>query len=130
MSGEVRVRSLGYYLGQLDSSMYDSRGAMNKAARQLRDDDRKRKKVFDDADREFDQWMKGRRLHSMSERRHAVRTGQGSWCSFLGLGGCHNTGVIEGKGGVRMKCGRCNGEGVRLKRKGRRSKARGKAWRP
>jgi len=125
--GNITVHNVDWYIRHLDTSMYGTHRELRAAARQLRDADVVRRRE----DRKIDDWLSSRQLHSMGERRHAVRHGWGKWCSgFLGFGGCHNTGVIIGRDGVRMKCGRCNGEGVRLKRKSRRSKARGKAWRP
>lgn len=122
------VHPISWYLKHLDLSQYETKKDMFAAARQLREADVARRQV----DIDFNKWMAGRQLHSKGERRQAVRDGRGRWCpsGFLGFGGCHGTGVIVGKGGIRMKCATCNGEGVRLKRKPRRSKARGKAWRP
>jgi hypothetical protein len=124
----TKVHAIGWYVRYLDTSQYATKRDLMNAARQLRDADVARRRD----ERDFDQWLRGRQFHSAGERRHAVRRGTHRWCSgMFGFGGCHNTGVIQGRGGVQMKCGRCGGEGViRNRGKTRRSKARGKAWRP
>lgn len=122
------VHPIGWYVRYLDTSQYETKNDLMAAARQLRDADKQRRQD----ERDFDQEMRGREFHSSGERRGAVRRGTHKWCGgFLGMGGCGGTGTIKGRGGVLLKCGKCQGEGViRQRGKNRRSKARAKAWRP
>jgi hypothetical protein len=126
----TKVHPIRTYLARLDSTDYPSKAEMLKAARELRQVDVDAHKADMKARADHTKEIKAeqkqikkeqdkRKFPTMAQRRHAVRHGTHRWCSWMGLGGCHNTGYLKGR--VPLKHARCGGEGV-ISIRGRRKR--------